>query len=77
MQTILITGGSGMVGKHLTTLLVDKGYQVIIMGRSLPNSATSKNTQYALWNVENQTIDEILKGRRAHFQLFGYVFDPL
>ena len=33
MQTILITGGAGMIGKALTTHLIDKGYYVIVLTR--------------------------------------------
>lgn len=57
MQTILITGGTGLVGKALTDLLVQKGYRVIVMSRKKvadsPNSAIS----YAQWDVAQQTID--------------------
>lgn len=33
MKTILITGGSGFVGKRLSELLIDKGYKVIWLSR--------------------------------------------
>lgn len=33
MKTILITGGSGMVGRKLSRLLVEKGYRVIWLSR--------------------------------------------
>lgn len=33
MKTILITGGSGMIGQHLTKRLSDKGYNVIWLSR--------------------------------------------
>lgn len=33
MKTILITGGSGMVGKRLSELLIEKGYKVIWLSR--------------------------------------------
>ncbi len=33
MKTILITGGSGMVGKKLSELLLEKGYKVIWLSR--------------------------------------------
>lgn len=33
MATVLITGGTGTIGKRLTTLLLDKGYTVIILTR--------------------------------------------
>ncbi|MFT3679960.1 MAG: TIGR01777 family oxidoreductase [Ferruginibacter sp.] len=57
MDTVLITGGTGMVGKALTTLLNDKGYRVIILTRKLPLKTPSEMTRYALWNVAKQEID--------------------
>lgn len=58
MQTILITGGTGLVGKVLGQKLIEKGYQVIILTRKLPQQSTSANISYALWDVEKQTIDK-------------------
>ena len=33
METILITGGTGLVGKHLSWKLKDKGYNVVLLSR--------------------------------------------
>ena len=59
MATVLITGGTGMIGKQLTNMLIVKGYEVIVLTRTLP-IASHSNSQisYALWNVEKQTIDQ-------------------
>ena len=57
MQTVLITGGTGLVGKRLTTFLTDKGYRVIILSRSVKAHETNALVSYAAWNVEKQTID--------------------
>jgi len=57
MQTILITGGTGLVGKALTQMLVQKNYNVIILSRSLKNKINTPEISYALWDVEQQTID--------------------
>lgn len=71
MATIMITGGTGTVGKRLTELLLSKGYSVIIVGRggSAKESSTGKPStssgepaqtklRYAQWNIDAQTIDE-------------------
>jgi uncharacterized protein len=57
MQTILITGGTGLVGKALVQLLVQKNYQVIILTRNIKNTKAEPNTSYALWDVNAGTID--------------------
>jgi uncharacterized protein (TIGR01777 family) len=53
MKNILITGGSGLVGKKITQLLERKGYAVAWLSRN-----PSKNSQKSFsWNVEKQQID--------------------
>ncbi len=57
MPTILITGGTGLVGKALVELLVKKKYQVIILTRSIKNLTAQPNISYALWDVNASKID--------------------
>ena len=57
MSFILITGGTGMVGKSLTRFLVSKGHQVIILTRSQKKTLSQPGVEYALWDVKEQTID--------------------
>ena len=57
MATILITGGTGLVGKALAKQLVEKNYEVIILTRSIKDVPTQKNISYALWNVKEKQID--------------------
>ena len=57
-MTILITGGTGLVGKALTNLFISKGYKVIILTRDVTNKADEPNITYAAWNVEDGTIDK-------------------
>ncbi len=60
MQTVLITGGTGMVGRHLTKHLTSKGYRVIILTRKIPSvDQPDSNVSFALWNVATRTIDII------------------
>ena len=58
-STILITGGTGMIGKALTKALLEKEYSVIILTRD-PEKQTISTSKlsYAKWNIEQQTIDE-------------------
>lgn len=68
METILITGGTGLIGKRLTSLLLQNGYSVIILTRSKaeasenfkledPQTTGYHNLSFAEWNVKEQTID--------------------
>jgi uncharacterized protein len=60
MQTVLISGGTGLVGKALTSLLTAKGYSVIILSRQ-PSAGrhyfASPNVSFAQWDVKKQEID--------------------
>lgn len=57
MQTVLITGGTGLIGKALTKLLISKGYQVIILSRNAGKHTSTGNIRYAAWNIDDQTVD--------------------
>jgi len=57
MLTILITGGTGLVGRSLSSALCEKGYRVIILTRKPPKNQLPANMDYALWNVDEQKID--------------------
>ena len=62
MSTILITGGTGLIGTALRTLLTGNGYRVIILGRNPPandrpsQSASTPATTYH-WDPSTGTID--------------------
>lgn len=52
-QTILITGGTGMIGTHMTGLLMEKGHSVRYLSRSPgPNSRIPSFK----WDIQQQTI---------------------
>jgi uncharacterized protein (TIGR01777 family) len=55
MATILITGGTGLIGTALSKFLTARQHQVIILSRH-PRSAAS-NVSYAGWNPAKGTID--------------------
>jgi uncharacterized protein (TIGR01777 family) len=55
-KNVLITGGTGFIGKHLTNFLLENNYSVSILTRSSkPNTA---NIFYYQWDVEQNLIDE-------------------
>jgi len=55
-ETILITGGTGLIGKALTALFISKGYHISILSRK--NRKNSKNISYYKWNLEKRKIDK-------------------
>ena len=55
-KNVLISGGSGFIGRHLTTLLIAKGYSVSILSRS--EKQNKGDIFYYKWDVSNQTIEE-------------------
>ncbi len=58
MPTVILTGGTGMIGKQLTSLLVSKGYEVIILTRQRSGYISDKEqVSYAQWDIEKKTID--------------------
>ena len=56
MANILITGGTGMVGRALTQVLVAKGHQVAILTRN-PPSSNHPNISYYHWDIPSGIID--------------------
>lgn len=58
MPTVLITGGTGTIGKRLTTLLLQKGYSVNILTRNnIPSN--QPNLTHFQWDINAQTIDPL------------------
>lgn len=57
MATVLITGGTGMIGRALTKELAAKGYDVIVLTRQGAKKSDHPKMSYAQWNVEAGTID--------------------
>src|SRR5438045_9773419 len=73
MPTVLITGGTGLIGKALSKALVDIGYEVIIHSRKIPDTedllpgktftdspgilSAPPRILHARWNIEEQNID--------------------
>ena len=55
-KNVLISGGSGFVGQHLTKLLLNKGYTVSILSRS--ERQNKNDIFYYKWDVEKQFIEE-------------------
>lgn len=58
MATVLISGGTGLIGTALTKELLSRGYQVIILTREPQKAMNNRNgITYAGWNIKDQIID--------------------
>ena len=56
METVLIAGGSGMIGSELEKMLANKGYEVLILSRN--RQLVQSKANYIHWDVSNGQIDE-------------------
>lgn len=56
-QRILITGGTGMVGKALTKVLLSKGHAVTILTRDKKIFDPNQNPAFAHWDLKRKYID--------------------
>jgi uncharacterized protein (TIGR01777 family) len=57
MPVVLITGGTGLIGKNLTAYLTGRGYEVIILSRKAIADRKETLVSYAQWNIKKQQID--------------------
>ena len=57
MATVLITGGTGLIGSALANELLNRSYDVIILTRSPEKYSNTSRLSYAKWDIEKQTID--------------------
>ena len=55
MEKVLITGGSGLIGRRLSLLLKSRGYEVRILSRS---NNPKNNYKTFVWNVSEQYIND-------------------
>ncbi|MBO9573333.1 MAG: TIGR01777 family oxidoreductase [Chitinophagaceae bacterium] len=76
MNTVMIAGGTGLIGTALSEMLVAKGYEVIILTRS-PGSPRknkrnkkrkeeNKNISYAVWDINRSIIDPLAIAKADH-----------
>jgi len=67
MATVLITGGTGLIGTALTKELLNRNYEVIVLTR-FPEKYSSRDPRlsYEKWNVEEQMIDKAAITKAHH-----------
>ncbi|MHA6727180.1 TIGR01777 family oxidoreductase [Chryseobacterium sp. A301] len=57
MNTLLIAGGTGFIGKHLTQYLLQKGHVIHALTRT-KKSSKNENLHFFQWDIEKGIIDE-------------------
>jgi uncharacterized protein YbjT (DUF2867 family) len=63
MTTVLVTGGTGMLGRHVVTTLIKNGHIARIMSRARQPDSLVAGTEWAWANLENgQGISEAVRG---------------
>jgi len=55
-KNVLLTGGTGFVGKHLTDVLIDNGFLVSILSRS--DQKNTPSITYYKWDLKKNFIDQ-------------------
>ena len=55
-KNVLISGGSGFIGKHLTNVLISNGFTVSILSRSAKQSTV--DIKYYKWDINTHFIEE-------------------
>jgi uncharacterized protein len=66
METVLITGGTGMIGNALTQALIERGFHVIILTRNARKQKPTSNSSFAEWDIQKQAIDKNAFARADH-----------
>ena len=54
-KKILIAGGTGLIGRHIISVLPEKEYEIHILSRS--KRTNNGHVKYFQWDVKNQLID--------------------
>ena len=57
MKTVLITGGTGMIGSALIKELIKNDYDVIVLTRDASRYKSTARLLYAEWNIKDETIN--------------------
>jgi len=72
LKKVVIAGGSGFIGSHLTRRLIARGYDVCILSRSSAGRVAEEHLSFAEWDGRNQgPWTSALEGASAVMNLSG------
>ncbi|MDP4285089.1 MAG: TIGR01777 family oxidoreductase [Bacteroidota bacterium] len=66
MPVVLISGGSGMIGRNLTRHLLARGYEVIILSRDKNRTSDHPKISYSYWDIHTPIIDIAIIKKADH-----------
>jgi hypothetical protein len=66
METVVIAGGTGMIGGRLSRDLIASGYRVIILTRNAGLAGARGSVEYSYWNPEKALIDRRIISEADH-----------
>lgn len=84
-KKILITGGTGFIGSHLTELFVEKGYNVTVFDRynpeynlgNLKNSKYLKHIEFIFGDIRDyDSVSKAIKGKKNIIHLAALIGIP-
>ncbi|EEG77184.1 NAD-dependent epimerase/dehydratase [Dethiobacter alkaliphilus AHT 1] len=63
MLKVLVTGGAGFIGSHIVDLLIQKGYEVVVVDNLVTGSKSNVNAHAVFYEVDilHPQIDEVIK----------------
>ncbi len=69
MENVLVTGGAGFIGSHLTDLLIEKGYNVIILDNlSTGNEKNiNKSAKFYKSDINSDEVDKIFEENKIDY----------
>ena len=53
MSKVIVTGGTGYIGSHICSLLLEKGYQIIVLDSFVNSSPNVLNSILKINNIKN------------------------
>ncbi len=71
MMNIVIAGGTGMIGRALTVLLVNEGYSVTVLTRSKSSNPHQSGLKYVNWGDDNDNWFHAVDGADGIVNLAG------
>ncbi len=71
IMKIAITGGTGFVGRTLTSELVNDGHEIYILSRNITNKKNEKQITYVQWLNDGDHPESILEGIDSIINLAG------